>query len=306
MYLTHLKKAISSITHVTMKLPQFIIIGAGKGGTTSLYKYLQQHPQIFLPEKKELYFFAFEGEEHPDGVTRFEDYQKMFQDAPDDRVIGEVSSVYLFRPKAPERIHHYVPNAQLIAILRNPTDRAFSSYLMHVGDRHPSIVESQTGKLIEFSEIVQNRGYFIQIGFYYEQLKRYYDRFNPSQIKIYLYEDLVSDNEKLVRDMFQFVGVDETFVPDTSQRHKVSGIPKNRVLHNLVMTQNPIRSIAASILKPILSDRTRDRIRSQINQKNAERPTLPPKLRQEAIDIYRDDILHLQELLDRDLSAWLR
>lgn len=289
-----------------MKLPNFIIVGAGKGGTTSLYKYLQQHPKIFLPEKKELYFFAFEGEEHPDGVTNFEDYQAMFQDAPEDKVIGEVSSVYLFRPKAAERIHHYVPNAKLIATLRNPTDRAFSSYLMHVGDRHPSIFNPQTGKLIEFAEIVRNRGYFIQIGFYYEQLKRYYDRFDSSQIKIYLYEDLVSDNKTLIRDMFGFVGVDETFDPDTSQRHKVSGIPKNRMLHDLVMTKNPIRSIAASILKPILSDRTRDRIRSQINQKNAERPTLSPELRQEAIEIYRDDILHLQDLLDRDLSAWLK
>ncbi|MGB3237648.1 MAG: sulfotransferase [Geitlerinemataceae cyanobacterium] len=289
-----------------MKLPNFIIVGAGKGGTTSLYKYLQQHPQIFLPEKKELYFFAFEGEEHPDGVTNFEDYQAMFQDAPEDKVIGEVSSVYLFRPKAAERIHHYVPNAKLIASLRNPIDRAFSSYLMHVGDRHPSILDPQTGKPIEFAEIVRNRGYFIQIGFYYQQLQRYYDRFDSSQIKIYLYEDLVSDNETLIRDMFGFVGVDETFDPDTSQRHKVSGIPKNRMLHDLVMTKNPIRSIAASILKPILSDRTRDRIRSKINQKNADRPTLSPELRQEAIEIYRDDILHLQELLDRDLSAWLK
>lgn len=289
-----------------MKLPNFIILGAGKSGTTSLYKYLQQHPQIFLPEKKELYFFAFEGEDHPDGVTRFEDYQSMFQNAPDEKVIGEVSSVYLFRPKAPERIEKYIPNAKLIAILRNPTDRAFSSYLMHLGDRHPSIFEPQTGKLIEFADIVRDRGYFIQIGFYYEQLKRYYDRFDSSQIKIYLYEDLVSDNENLVRDMFRFVGVDETFTPDISQRHKVSGIPKNRMLHDLVMTKNPIRSFAASILRPILSDRTRDRIRNQINQQNAERPTLSPELRQETIAIYRDDILKLQDLLERDLSAWLR
>lgn len=289
-----------------MKLPEFIIVGAGKSGTTSLYKYLQQHPQIFLPPKKELYFFAFEGEEHPDGVTNFEDYQAMFLDAPEDQVVGEVSSVYLFRPKAPERIKFYLPNAKIIAILRNPTDRAFSSYLMHVGNRHPSIFDSQTGKLIQFEDIVKNRGYFIQTGFYYEQLKRYYDRFNSSQIKIYLYEDLVADNQKLAQDLFRFVGVDETFTLDTSQRHKVSGIPKNKMLHDLVMTKNPIRSIAASILKPLLSDRTRDRIRSQINQKNAERPTLSPQLRQAAIEIYRDDILHLQDSLDRDLSTWLR
>lgn len=288
-----------------MKLPHFIIIGAGKSGTTSLYKYLQQHPQIFLPSKKELYFFAFEGEEHDDGVTRFEDYQALFQDAPDDRVIGEVSSVYLFRPQAAERIHHYLPHAQLIAVLRNPIDRAFSSYLMHVGDRHPSIFDPKTRKPIEFSEIVYTRGYFIQIGFYYEQLKRYYDRFDSSQLKIYLYEDLVASQENLARDLFRFIGVDETFSLDTSQRHKVSGIPKNKMLHDLVMTKNPIRSIAATVLRPLLSPERRDRIRGKINQKNADRPTLSPELRQEAIKIYRDDILNLQDLIQRDLSAWL-
>ncbi|MDY6937185.1 MAG: sulfotransferase [Cyanobacteriota bacterium] len=290
-----------------MKLPDFIILGAGKSGTTSLYKYLQQHPQVFFPEKKELYFFAFEGEDKPEGmITQFDRYQEMFANAPDDRVIGEVSSVYLFRPRAADRIQHYRPEAKLIAILRNPVDRAFSDYLMHVGNNHFSIIDPQTGKPKEFANIVKNRGYFIQIGFYAEQLKRYYDRFDADQIKVYLYDDLVADSQSLVRDMFEFVGVDADFVPDMSKRHKVSGIPKNRTLNDLVMKKNPIRSLAATVLKPFLSSQIRDRIRDNINKSNLEKPQLSAELRQEAIEIYRDDILQLQDILQRDLSAWMQ
>ena len=289
-----------------MKLPEFIILGAGKSGTTSLYKYLQQHPNVFFPEKKELYFFAFEGEDKPEGmITQFDRYQAMFESAPEEKVIGEVSSVYLFRPRAAERIHHYLPKAKLIAILRNPADRAFSDYLMHVGNNHFSIIDSKTGKPKEFAKIVKNRSYFIQIGFYYEQLKRYYDRFDADQIKVYLYDDLVTDSQSLVRDLFEFVGVEPDFAPDMSQRHKVSGIPKNRMLNDLVMKKNPIRSLAAKVLKPFMSASVRDRIRNNINKSNLERPQLSGEMRQEMIEIYREDILQLQDILQRDLTAWM-
>ncbi len=290
-----------------MKLPDFIVLGAGKSGTTSLYKYLKQHPKVFLTEKKELYFFAFEGKDKPEGmITQFDRYQAMFENAPKDKVIGEVSSIYLFRPRAAERIHHYLPNAKLIAILRNPADRAFSDYLMHVGNNHFSILDPQTGKPKEFTNIVKNQGYFIQFGFYYEQLKRYYDRFDSSQIQVYLFEDLVADSQSLVRDMFEFVGVEPDFTPDMSKRHKVSGIPKNRMLNDLVMKKNPIRSLAAMVLKPLMSATVRDRIRNNINKSNLERPQLSPELRQEMIEIYREDILQLQDILQRDLTAWMQ
>ncbi|HBL11496.1 MAG TPA: sulfotransferase [Cyanobacteria bacterium UBA11162] len=292
-----------------MKMPNFIIIGAGKSGTTSLYKYLQEHPQIFIPSMKEVYFFAFEGQSHPIGITNFKDYQALFQEASEEQVIGEVSSIYLFRPQAPERIKYYLPDVKLIAILRNPADRAFSDYLMNLNRHNLSKSDKNSKPMRDFAELVKEKHYFIQIGFYYEQLKRYYDRFDPSQIKVYLYEDLVTDARGLVRDIFRFVGVDDSFVPDTSQKHKVSGLPKNQAMHRLLTKSSPMRSLAISILKPLMPAQLRQYIRDKIIdglvKQNLTRPQLSSALRQELIEIYREDILNLQNLINRDLSTWL-
>ncbi|MGP1386976.1 MAG: sulfotransferase family protein [Thainema sp.] len=289
-----------------VKLPDFIILGAGKGGTTSIYRYLEEHPQIFLPTTKELYFFAFEGEPDREGVTDFETYKTMFASAPTDQVIGEVSSIYLFRPQAAERIHHYVPNAKLIAILRHPAERAFSDYLFHVRNLHPSVMDEAGNKPLDFEHFVKQDGYFVQIGFYYEQLKRYYDRFPTEQIKIYLFDDLVKDSDALMQDLFMFIGVDPNFKPDTEKRHNVSGAPKNAALYRLLKEKNPLRSAAATVLKLFLPVDARQNLRSRLIKQNLSRPTLQPEHRQQLIDIYRDDILKTQDLLQRDLSNWLR
>lgn len=288
------------------KLPDFIILGAGKGGTTSIYRYLEEHPQIFLPTTKELYFFAFEGEPDREGITDFETYKTMFESALPDQVIGEVSSIYLFRPKAAERIYHHVPNAKLIAILRHPAERAFSDYLFHVRNLHPSVIDSAGNKPLGFEHFIKQDGYFVQIGFYYEQLKRYYDRFPAEQIKIYLFDDLVKDPDALMQDLFTFIGVAPDFKPDTEKRHNVSGAPKNAALYRLLKEKNPLRSAAATVLKLFLPVEVRQNLRSRLIKQNLSRPTLQPEHRQRLIDIYRDDILKTQDLLQQDLSAWLR
>ncbi len=288
------------------KLPDFIILGAGKGGTTSIYRYLEEHPQVFLPTTKELYFFAFEGETNREGITDFETYQTLFESAPPEQVVGEVSSIYLFRPKAAERIQHYVPNAKLIAILRHPAERAFSDYLFHVRNLHPSIMDDAGKQPLDFAHFVQPNSYFVQIGFYSGQLKRYYDRFPAEQIKIYLFDDLVKNPDALMQDLFTFIGVDPTFKPDTEKHHNVSGAPKNATLYRLLKEKNPLRSAAATMLKLFLPAEARQNLRSRLIKQNLSRPTLQPEHRQQLIDIYRDDILKTQDLLQRDLSNWLR
>jgi hypothetical protein len=289
-----------------VKLPDFIILGAGKGGTTSLYRYLEEHPQVFLPEVKELYFHAFEGERDREGITNFADYQALFQTAPDNQMIGEVSSIYLFRPKAAERIHHYIPQAKLIAILRDPASRAFSDYLFHVRNLHPSVMDKSGKQPLAFEHFIGESKYFVQIGFYYDQLKRYYDRFDSDQIKVFLYDDLVKDSNQLMRDLFDFIGVDAEFQPDTEKRHNVSGAPKNAAMYRLLKEKNPVRSAAAAVLKLFLPEAARQNLRSRLIKQNLTRPKLQPEHRQQLIEIYRDDILKTQALIQRDLSAWLK
>ena len=129
-----------------MTMPNFLIIGAVKAGTTSLHDWLSQHPQIYMSSIKELNFFAFEGDnlevfkgkfnkEYLAGFeTTLQGYRKHFQGVTNEIAIGESSPTYLYHPKAPERIQHYIPDVKLIAILRNPVERAYSNYLHTIRD----------------------------------------------------------------------------------------------------------------------------------------------------------------------------
>ena len=128
-------------------MPNFLIIGAPKSGTTSLYQYLKQHPQIYLPDKKEPHFFSFEGRTQgfngpgqadfmKKRITKIEDYIKLFENVNDELAIGEASTSYLYIPEAVERIKKYVPEVKIITIIRHPAERAFSDYLQHLSLIH--------------------------------------------------------------------------------------------------------------------------------------------------------------------------
>ncbi len=299
-----------------MTMPNFLIIGAAKAGTTALYRYLNEHPQIYMSPKKEPQFFALEGEKADfqgpgDGIkytyiTEFEAYCELFDNVVNELAIGEASPWYLYEPKAPERIQHYIPNAKLIAILRDPVERAYSNFLNSVREDLEPLNDFVQAMEAESERINSNwspRWFYKQRGFYYIQLKRYFDQFDRNQLKVYLYEDLQSDPIGLMQDIFQFLGVDETFVPDTSQKHNVSLIPRNKVLNKLFRQPNSIKSI----LKPFLPSRLRKQVKTNlINLNLQKKPQLQPEVRKQLIEEYREDILKLQELIQRDLSRWLK
>lgn len=298
-----------------MVMPNFLIIGAAKAGTTSLYSYLNQHPQIFMCPEKEPRFFALEGEPLDFGgptqtsinrasINNLQAYCQLFEGVTDEIAIGEASTLYLSSPKAPERIKYYLPDVKLIAVLRDPVQRAFSSYLHLVRDGYEtlSFAEGLKAEASRIQDKWQPLWYYKQRGFYYEQLKRYFDLFSADQIKIYLFEDLNRDSTAIVQDITQFLGVDDNFSPDIT-RENVSGIPKNRWLQTLFTKENPIKSS----LKAFVPKELRQTIAQTVQKHNlGEKPTLSPEIRQELIALYRDDILQLQDLIGRDLSQWLQ
>lgn len=292
-----------------MTMPNFLIIGAQKAGTTSLYYYLRQHPQIYMSQEKEAHFFSYENEDLnfressrnlTIPITNIENYRKLFQEVSSEIAIGEASPSYLYIPKAVERIQNYVPDAKLIAILRNPTDRAYSNFLHCVQDGREQLTDFEQALRVEKARISDNWGamwHYVQKGFYYTQLKRFFDRFNPNQIRVYLYEDLQTSPINLVQDIFQFLGVDKEFVPDVSSKHNISGIPKNKTLQVLMTGLTPI----SARLKPFLPAKLRQSIKKQILVK----PELSLEVRRQLIQVYQEDILKLQDLIQRDLSKWL-
>lgn len=293
-----------------MVLPNFLIIGAAKGGTTSLYYYLNQHPQIFMSPVKEPRFFALEGENldfrSPDelfvenSVTSFEEYCSLFQEVKNEIAIGEASPLYLYSDKAPLKIKRYIPDVKLIAILRDPVQRAYSSYMHYVREGYETLPFAESLQAEE-KRIQENWVYmwhFKKCGFYCEQLKRYFDVFDKKQIKVYLYEDL-SNTPKFLKDVFDFLEVDSTFAPDLSVLN-ASGVPKIRMLYNLLDRGNAVRSA----LK-VLPAQFRKNVANSLRKWNLEKPPLPAEVGDSLRDTYRDDILKLQGLIDRDLSKWL-
>ena len=145
--------------------------------------------------------------------------------------------------------------------------------------------------------------YYKDQGFYYTQLKRYLDLFARDRLKVYLYEDLKSEPLALIQNIFRFLAVDDRFIPDLSEKVRISRpIPKNKTLDLLFSQPNPLKSF----FKPLIPKSIRQQVTNNIKQKNSIKPKVSPEIRQQLINEYRDDILKLQDLIGRDLSHWLR
>jgi len=299
----------------SMTLPNFLVIGAAKCGTTALYEYLSQHPDVFMSPVKEPRFFALEGEPlhfgGPDAevtnevsINELDTYLSLFEGVRDEQAIGEASPLYLYHPRAPQRIKHYIPNVKMIAILRDPVERAFSGYVMNV---------MHGREKMSFEDAVQNEpqrisenwiwGRYMDVGRYTTQLERYYRHFHREQLRIYLYEDLKTDAAGLMRDVFTYLDVDNTFTGDFSVRHNASGIPRNKWLDAIIGIRP--RRYQLSKLKPLVPGgllRARDWLRNR----NLTRTRLDPEIRAHLLPLFREDVLRLQDMIDRDLSNWLK
>ena len=296
------------------RLPSFIVIGAARSGTTALHRFLRQHPGIFMCRDKEPNFFAFEGQaldyKGPgaefvnNSVASPQAYQALFDEAPEGAAIGEASPLYLYSPQAASRIHARVPDARLIAILRNPVEQVYSHYLY----ARKEMIEPEADFLRALDAQPERRAahwqplfQYIDFARYNVQLRRYYQHFSRAQIKLFLYEDFAADPLRVTREIFRFIGVDDTFTPDVSERSNEGGIPRSALLQAVVMRPN----VASKLVGALLPEGARRRIRDAISRANLKRDEISPEARVRLRRELRSDILDLQELIGRDLSPWL-
>lgn len=318
-------------------MPNFFVIGAAKCGTTSIHNYLSQHPQIFMSAIKEPNFFAFEGEEvnfkgfadndnlpvkdpgdydncrYRRTITDINAYKNLFKNSAGKIAIGESSPCYSYIPKASERIKHHVPHAKLIAILRDPVDRAYSQYKSMIRYSHEPL------DFLSAIEAEQNRIYdnwaptyhYKSRGFYYKHLKRYYDIFDKNQIRVYLFENFSRYTADVLRDLFTFLEVDNTFIPDLTVKHNVGSeqiILKNKTINDFLVKKSMIKSALMHITPDIFISMLKKRILKHNTDyaKNIVKSRLPVETRMRLISEYHEDITQLQELIGRDLSHWLK
>lgn len=285
-----------------MPLPNFIIFGAVKGGTSSLYHYCKQHPDIYMSPLKEARFFAYD-ETDPEfqgkaknrfPIRRMDEYRALFEGVSGQTVIGEASPQYLRSQIAAVRIKQVIPHVKLLASLRHPVDRIYSGYTMSVraGSENRSI-----------EDVFRDRR-LLDSSCYYESVKRYFELFGRDQIKIIIFEDFTDRTLYLMQEIFTFLGVDEGFVPDVTEKYNSGRIPRNKILEQVIHRTKSLRRVMAPV-EPFLPKRLRNVCTKLRNMNLARPPALPSDTRAELSGYFRDDILRLQDLLRRDLSVWL-
>ena len=316
---------IVGLSNKIIYLPDFFLIGAGKSGTTSLAKYLSEHPQIYIPKEKELHFFLFAEEtplyynEHMLGpvlVNNWENYISFFNSINKNNVkLGDCSVTYMYSKgykKVIRNIKKYYSKddwkkLKFIAILRNPIERAFSQYVTRLYNKEnkPFLIacfewrkREKEGWSIAYD--------YLGFSFYYEPLKGYVDTFGKENVRVYLYEDLKERPRWLLQDIFEFLEVNPGLIPrNISIAYNISGIPKSsfhKVTYNIVLRYNPLKLFA----KKLLSERTRSKVINMIRKQFFTKPQMLPDTREKLKEIFREDILKLQELIGRDLSHWLK
>jgi hypothetical protein len=214
-----------------------------------------------------------------------------FEKCGDAKAIGEASPNYLRSPGAANRIKAALPDVRLIASLRNPADRLYSGYMM-------SYREGSTTSPFD-EELFGRDAAWIKARFYWLDLKEYFDLFAPSQIRIVLFDDLKTDAGKVMKDLYRFLEVDDAFTPDFTVQNE-GGMPRSRLWYAFLASGKRLINRFGT-LPTVLKQ-----LSKRIERRSLQKTQIDPQIRKKILEICADDIKRTQELIGRDLSAWLR
>jgi len=275
-------------------LPTFILAGVEKSGSTSLYHYLSQHPDVFMTTPKEPNFFLGSGPVYKESA-----YRSLFDGARSDQARGEASVGYMNDPQTAPRIRTLVPDVDIIVILRHPAERAYSHYNMLVGSGAiPNV------PYIDALREAERNGNFVNTGIptshYYESLKKFTEVFGE-RLHVHFFEDLKTAPMGILRSIFRQIDVDPSFAPDLSEAHNRSYRPKNDWLHVILHESRHWKTT----VKALLPERIVRPLRRLLGRANrASVPPLPEEARALVTEVLRDDIRRTEDLLRVDLSHW--
>jgi hypothetical protein len=294
-------------------LPNFLIIGASKSGTSTLAALLQQHPQVFLSAVKEPHYFCFKGSGLPrngPGDTRrlarvtetWNAYHGLFREAEGYKAVGEASTNYLYDPLVAQHIKKVLPDVRLICLLRQPAERAYSAYkhLRRDGDETESTFKAALGREAERKA----RGFdylwrYAECGFYGRHLKAYLEIFPREQIRVLRFEDLIIDPRGLVNELEVFLGLKEF-------RGRITPVHENAAsgLYGEGMTERFSLGLSGRIWRLTVPLRWRLRVRKWRRRRNSMFPPLASDLASEMMEGYREDIRLLEALTGLDTGTW--
>jgi len=296
-----------------MNLPNLLIVGAAKSGTTSLHNYLKQHPEIFMSNHKEPHFLINKeiGENRiPKGVKKLNEYSSLFDGSDTFKYRGESSAMYLQFPNiAIKNIKKYLEkDIKIIIMLRNPIDRAFSGY-QHV--KRFNVDEELT--FAQALDVCEDRYFkqtsltpatrYIHIGMYYDFVKKFMHSFS-GQVHVIIYDDFITDTQNELSKVFSFLKVKKIDV-NITEKYMVGGWKwKNRFFKNTFMKKSFLKKII-KIIAPF------EFLRIFLNDLFKYLFTMPDdkmdiSVRKKLQNIYKNDVINLSKLLNRDLNFWIK
>jgi len=301
-------------------LPDFLVIGGMRCGTTSLYQYLVNHPEIFMPSLKEPHFFSYVGTDiapHPDEIKKgpwtFDQYAALFRHSAPDQIIGEASTSYLYRyPQSIQAVRDiyaaHCSRIKIVGILRNPVDRAWSIYLLkrQGGDWNQDFLSVADTFLQEGNQYQYYN--FIASGRYSEQVQAWRDAF--PECRFYLFEELAADAGRIVRECLELFGVKDTTPPqNVGKIYNYSGLPRGRLtapFYRILFQRFKLKEM----LKPFVPESVRFHLKTGLGRKLVRKAVMPVEARQTMQGLFRDDIERLAAMFppgfQRDtIAAWL-
>ena len=281
-------------------LPNLLLVGAAKSGSSLLANCLGQHPEIYMSPVKEPFYFV------PNcGVDSFEEYISLFKNSESAKIRAEASTGYLYSENAALAIKKTLPNTKIMIILRNPIDMAFSFWAFNSrrGNETDSFETAITTQKQRFSQEFMKTcvGWpysylYIERAKYYQQVKRYIDLFGRDRVNVIIFEEFLQDPTKSFSEIFNFLEVDQNFKP-TIKRVNSGGVMRFKQIEQLLQKDFPV-------IKNIFPLVWRDKIRiflRDLNVKTGEKPVLSAKMRHQLTAVFDEDVKSLESLLGREL-----
>jgi len=284
----------------------FFIVGAPKAGTTSLYHYLNEHPQVEMSSQKEPDYFSDKAINEQgmyygkNRVNTLDKYESLFVQK-ESVVYGEASVSYLFYDNVAEDIKKYNSNAKIIIMLRNPIERAFSHYLMDyrlglISDSFENIIAKKSkhkNALLYYQQ-------YIEVSKYAKQIQRYLDFFEKENILFIDHEDFKKNVSRTVDKVYDFLNISIEFAADINTKYNTFTMPKNkgiRFIYSFVF----LRKILTFLFPIYLVKNIR-----VLLFKADKKPELLKETRSQLRIIFNDDIKKLEEVLGKDYSKWIK
>jgi hypothetical protein len=297
-----------------MRKPDFFLVGAPKCGTTAMYEFIAQHPDVFVPAKKEIHFFG--ADLYSPHYNRDPDsYLNLFKEASTEKRVGEASVWYLYSKLAANEIKEFSPSAGIIIMLRNPVDMIYSlhSHRLYINSEDiedfdealAAESDRKLGRRLPANPFPAAGLFYREVGKYSEQIERYFDAFGRDQVKIILYDDFKTDPLASCQEVFSFLGVQSPFPVEISVVNASKKV-RNRTLASLL---DPPPAIVRKLARALTTAERRHKLFrtfQELNTEHGPRPLMSPTLRRELQQEFAPDVERLSKLLDRDLMHWCR